>query len=156
MQKRKVFTGLDINLQESWLNGSNLYEARLEKANLWGAQLHGAFLAGAQLHGASSYPRKWDEPFETVINKRIGKQSDLSGAIYAGGLTQEAVDCMCNGLSDEAAKKLREGLEAHVGEPEIRDLPENSGADQGSYTKEEADQWIAEYKTALSAVSESG
>ena len=236
VQKRKVFTGLDINLQESWLNGSNLYEARLEKANLWGArlhgadlrgaqlhganlwgaqlhganlmdaqlhgaflrgaqlheayleaaqlhgadlrgaqlhgamlweaqlhgarlggaQLHGADLIGAQLHGASSYSSKWDESFETVINKRIDKESDLSRAIFAGGLTPEAVASIGKGLPDEDVKKLREGLEAHIGEPEIRDLPENSGADQGSYTKEEADQWIAEYKTALSAVSGSG
>ena len=79
-----------------------------------------------------------------------------SGAIYAGGLTQEAVASIGKGLTDEEAKKLRERLEAHIGPPEIRDLPENSGADQGSYTKEAVDQWIAEYKTALSAVSGGG
>ena len=52
VQKHKVFTECDINLQGSCLNRSNLGRARLEKANLRRAQLHGAHLVGAQLHGA--------------------------------------------------------------------------------------------------------
>ena len=72
VQEHKVFIGLDINLEGSWLNGSNLSRARLEKAvlrrtklqgadlrdarlhraSLWNTQLHWASLAGAQLHGA--------------------------------------------------------------------------------------------------------
>ncbi len=158
VQEHKVFTGLHINLQESWLNESNLNKARLEKANLRGAQLHGAHLEGAQLHGASCnliYP---DESFETVINRRIGEESDLSGVISAGGLTQEAVASIGKGLPDEDANELREKLKMHIGDAGSRvfGLPKNSGAHQGTYTKEAAAQWIAEYKTALSAVSESG
>ena len=52
VQKYKVFTGLDIKLQGSCLNGSNLRQARLEKAHLEGAQLQGARLEDAQLQGA--------------------------------------------------------------------------------------------------------
>ena len=52
VQEYEVFTGLNINLQGSCLNGSNLNKARLEKANLSEAQLHGVDLQGAQLHGA--------------------------------------------------------------------------------------------------------
>ena len=48
VQEHKVFTGLDINLEGSWLNGSNLAQARLEKADLWGAELHGASLLGGR------------------------------------------------------------------------------------------------------------
>ena len=120
------------------------------------AQLHEARLFEAQLRGASSYPQDLSEPFEAVINRGIGKQSDLPGTIFAGGLTPEALDCIGNGLPDEAANELREKLKAHINKSESDGLPENSGAAQGSYTKEEAAQWIAEYKTALSAVSESG
>ena len=246
VQKHEVFTGLNINLQGSCLNGSNLREARLEKANLFGAQLHGAHLSGAQLHGAhfegaqlhnailfdaqlhgailmnaqlhwahldraqlygahlegaqlygahlegaqlygahlegaqlygavlldaqlheailfgaglqgaSSDPRDLYEPFEAVINKRIGEQSDLSRVISAGGLTREAVASIGKGLPDEDAKKLREKLEAHIGKPESHELPENSGASIGAYTEEDAAQWIAEYKTAVSAVPGGG
>ena len=53
VQKHEVFTGRDINLQGSCLNGSNLSQARLEKANLRGAQLYRVDLIGAQLHGAN-------------------------------------------------------------------------------------------------------
>ncbi len=213
VQEHKVFRGLRIDLQKSWLNGSNLSRARLEKAVLAGAQLHGAQLRearlygaqlfeaqlhgaylvgaqlhgadlfraqlhgaylfeaqfhgtdllraqfheaqlrGAQLHGASSHLGDLDAPFETVINKRICKCSDLSGAVFAGGLTQEDVDSIGKGLPDEAANALRERLVAHIGRLESHELPENSGAIRGAYTKEDAAQWIAEYKTATSAVS---
>ena len=222
MQEHKVFTGLDINLQGSCLNGSNLRQARLEKANLRGAQLQGAHLwyahlhdaeliraqlhgadlqdaqlhgahlqeaqlhgadlqdaqlqgahledaqlygahledaqlheadlQDAQLHGAYSNPGDSAGPFEAVINERIGEESDLSGVISAGGLTREAVASIGKGLPDpyEDAKTLRAKLEAHIGPPEIRDLPESSGAIRGKYTEEDAAQWIAEYKTAVS------
>ena len=246
VQKHEVFTGLNINLQGSCLNGSNLREARLEKANLFGAKLHGALLIGVQLHGAhlggaqlheallfdaqlhgailmdaqlhwahldraqlhgahlnraqlygahlfgaqlygailegaqlhgavildaqlheanlfgaglsgaSSNPGDLYASFEAVINKRIGEESDLTGAISAGGLTPEAIDCIGKGLPDEEANELREKLKAHIGTPESRDLPKSRGAHQGTYTKEAAAQWIAEYKTALSAVSGGG
>ena len=152
VQKREVFTGLDINLQGSCLNGSNLNKARLEKAHLRGAQLHGADLTRAQLHGASSNDLKPPyEPFETVINGRICKDSDLTGAISAGGLAKEAIDCIGKGLPDEEANELREKLKAHIGDARSRefDLPKNSGATRGKYTAEDAAQWIAEYKTAL-------
>ena len=242
VQEYEVFTGLDIKLQGSCLNGSNLYKARLEKAHLFEAQLHGAHLREAQLHGADlwraqlheadlmqaqlhgaylrqaqlhgAYLRQaghgaylmqaqlqgaylWeaqlygadlteaqlqgaylmqaqlheadlteaqlhgassndlrspDEPFEAVINERIDKKSELTWVIFAGGLTPEDVASIGTGLLDEAAKKLRKRLEAHIGDAGSRvfGLPENSGADQGKYTKEEADQWIAEYKTVVS------
>ena len=216
VQEHQVFTGLYINLQESWLNGSDLGHARLENAvlrktklhgadlrdarlhgaSLWntqlpraylaGAQLHGADLMGAQLHGASlwhtqlpgaslwdarlheaelvgvqlhgafSQPKGWDEAFEESINGRIGKESDLSGAIFVGGLTQESVASIGTGLSEERTNLLRERLAAHIGKPASNELPENSGAITGAYTAEQAAQWIAEYKTATSAVSESG
>ncbi len=56
VQEHRVFTGLHINLQESWLNGSDLDQARLENAVLVRAQLYGALLAGAQLHEVSNNP----------------------------------------------------------------------------------------------------
>ena len=55
VQRRKVFTGLDINLEGSLLNGSNLSQARLEKAALARAELHGANLEGARLSGADLF-----------------------------------------------------------------------------------------------------
>ncbi len=216
VQEHKVFTGLDINLEGSWLNGSNLAQARLEKADLWeaelhgasllgarlhgahleGAQLHGAWLSGARLHGAYLVntqlhgahlletqlcgaelwntqlheARLWStdlrgvtsfqgypyDSFEVSINKRIGWESDLGSVIFAGGLTPEDVASIGTGLLDEDAKSLREKLKAHIKEEASHELPDNSGplgprSDPtiGAYTKEEADQWIAEYKTVV-------
>ena len=217
VQKRQVFAGLDINLQESWLKGSDFSQACLEKAvlvrvqlhgadladarlhgadltdaqlhgaTLGGAQLHGADLTGAQLHGASlmgarlpgailvgaqlheaaltgawlpgvasSSPGLLSRSFEAFINGRIDEESDLSRAIFAGGLTQEAVDSIGTGLSARGAISLRKELSAHIRKPASCRLPKDSGAMTGAYTKEKAAQWIAEYKTATSAMSGSG
>ena len=112
----------------------------------------------AQLHGASSEPGGVYSPFETVINERIGEPSDLSEAIFAGGLTREAVASIGTGLPDKAAKRLRAKLEAHIGKSASNKLPENSGGIMGAYTKEEAGRWIAAfaYEKALPAVPEIG
>ena len=142
------------DLRGAQLYGANLREAQLHGALLLEAQLHGTNLRGARLHGASSiYPGELDESFEAFINEQIGKQSDLSGSTFAGLLTPGDVASIGKGLPDEKAMKLRANLEAHIGRPESHELPENSGAIIGAYTKEEADQWIAEYKKALSAVA---
>ena len=216
VQKHKVFTGCDINLRGSWLNGSDLNCARLEGAILAGAQLHGAhliearlhgamlfdaqlhgahlrdaqlhgailvqaqlhgayligaqlygarladaqlhwaFLKGAQLRGATSDPKEGMWSFETAINERIDEESDLSIVAFAGGLTQEDVASIGTGLPEEEANGLRRRLKARISNMGIQEFLKNRNAIQGKYTKEEAAQWIAEYKTAMSAVSGSG
>ena len=146
------------DLRGAQLHGANLFGAQLHEADLRGAQLHGADLLGAQLHeadlrkaqlhGASSH-QDFHESFEAVINKRIGKQSDLSGAIFAGGLSRNDVASIERGLRDEIANELRAKLEAHIGKPASHELPKSRGAIVGAYTKEDAAQWIAEYKTGV-------
>ena len=73
--------------------------------SLAGAQLHGAQLGGRAaawgLWLPDGYP---NESSEAIINRQIGEQSDLTEVIFAGGLTQEALDCIGNGLPDEARK----------------------------------------------------
>ena len=108
-----------------------------------------------RLSGACIHPEEPNEPFEALINRRIGKRSEWSRAIFAGGLTQQALDySIGHGLSDEDAKELREKLKAHIGEPVSQDLPEKSDVITEPYTAADAAQWIAEYKTATSAVAE--
>ncbi len=53
VQEHKVFRGLQINLQGSWLNGADLGEARLQGAILTGAYLKKAKLNGAHLQRAN-------------------------------------------------------------------------------------------------------
>ena len=125
-------------------------------ANLWNVRLHEADLGKARLRGASSDLVDFSESFEALINKRIGKASDLAEAIFAGGLIPEDVDSIWKESSDVVANQLREKLKAHIGGQESHELPENSGAITGAYTKKKPPQWIAEYKAATSAVSGSG
>ena len=78
----------------------------------------------------------------------VNKESDLSGVIFEGGLTQKDVESIVEGLSDEKATELRERLEPHINRRASNQLPANSGAITGTYTAEEAERWIAEYKEA--------
>ena len=141
------------NLGNAQLYGANLMDARLYGASLGNAQLHDATLRDAHVHGASSLLKDFPEPFETFINSRIDKETDLYGAILCGGLTQEDIDSIGQqGLSDEAANRRRESMKKHFVKVQ-RVSPKSLeiwGAIVGKYTKEEADQWIAEYEAAMS------
>ena len=86
----------------------------------------------------------------------INKNSDLSGAIFAGGLSREDVESIVKDLSDEKARELRAKLEHHIGMPESNKLPEDSQAITGAYTKKEAEKWIAEYEEAMSEIPKAG
>lgn len=137
-------------LWQAQLHGALLWSAELPGALLSGAQFYGADLSGAQLRGASSHPEESYGSFEVVINRRIGKQSYLSEDIFAGRLTSEEAASIGTGLPEQAAEKLRAELQWPREQTGSQELQENNGAATGEYTKEEADQWIAEYKTAVS------
>ena len=83
----------------------------------------------------------------------IDKETDLSRVTF-DGIEQGGVDSLKEDLSPDRAEMLQTTLEYHIGKPLRRGLPENSGAITGTYTKEEAEQWIAEYKNAVSDLSE--
>ena len=136
------------NLRAVHLQGAYLWSAHLQGAMLWGTHLQGAYLEAARLQGVISQQALL--PFEEQIRSQIGKESDLSGVIFAGGLSQEELESLVGGLSDEEAKGLREKLIPHVGKRASHRLPKNSGAITGAYSAEEAEEWIAEYKKATS------
>ena len=142
-------------LMDARIQGADLMHAGLQGANLMNAQLQGANLSLAQLQGVSShtaYPHP-AEGFESTIINRIGEPSNLTGIIFAGGLKQEDLDTLCEGLSDDQAQALRKKLRSHVGKPANNELPENSGAvtapPSPPYTQEEAERWITEYNKAM-------
>ena len=144
------------NLTNAHLQGAKLWWARLQGTDLMNAQLQGASLVFAQSQGASlvftqlqGISRGVLKGFENQIGIRTSEASDLTEIIFSGGLKQEDLDALCEGLSAEKAQALREILRPHVGKPASNELPENSGAVIGTYTKEEAEQWIAEYQEAM-------
>ena len=134
------------HLQGAWLCEAHLQGADLTKTRLQGADLTKTHLQGAQSQVGVSHI------FSQCMRELIGQKSDLSGSIFEGGLSQEDVDSFVKDLSDEKANTLREKLTPHIGQPESNHLPEDSCAITGSYTKEEAEQWIAEYEQAMSEV----
>jgi len=159
---------------EACMPGANLGEAHLPGASLWGAHLPGADLSHAHLPGAD-FSRAHLQAAELVcadlrgagkdnwaaiklfadhMNELIGKESDLSEVVFEGGLSREDVDSLVKDLSDAKANELRSKLEPHVGRPKVLGVPENCGARLDAYSKEEAEQWIAEYNKAMSEVPE--
>ena len=152
-------------LFKAQLQGAILFKAQLQGANLDKTQLQGAFLFETQLQGAILFETQLQGvvsslyglsfmSFEDLIREQIGKETDLSTVIFAGGLSQESVESLVKDLPDEAANKLREKLTPHIDQLASNQLPENSYAITGSYTEEEAEQWIAEYEQAMSEVPE--
>ena len=163
------------NLGEARLQGANLWGTYLQGADLLGARLQGANLSGVHLQGVVGV-RHLPEDFQGELHQReaevrrslrepsrfanrlggsIGEESDLSGVTFAGGLTPKDVNSLVEGLSDEKADNLRERLEPHIGQSASNELPENSGAIiKPPYTKEKAEQWIAENKVAMSEFPE--
>lgn len=246
VQDHTIFSGLHINLRESWLNGADLPGARLKKvdltqahlkrtnlrrarlqgaildearlhgadlieaylqeaslrnsylqialldaaklqcANLAGARLRGAVLSSAYMHRAIFFDMSAGgaelqgailqrtalheadlrraqlqgvggnlmpgDTFARRMRRSIGRDCDLSLAIFEGGLRQNDLNALVRGLSDETANTLREELKRHIGKPRSHQLPEDSGAITGTYTEDEAEQWIAEYEEAMSEV----
>ena len=152
-EARLVGTGLQgANLDEARLQGADFERAQLQGANLYKAQLHETYLKEADLRGSRSGDRHrhlWTS-FEDRIRESIGKEADLSGIIFAGGLHRRDIDS----LFGDRQSHLRKNLEWHVGKSASNEPPEHSGAITGSYTKEEAEKWIAEYKEAMSEVPE--
>ena len=144
------------HLQAAYLGDVGLQAAYLVNAQLQGAHLSfvyllGASLSKANLQGARKQSWTSSTPFADRIRMSIGQETDLS-KLWFGSIEQKAVDCFVEGLSDDKATLIRECLRPYIGKPRIHQLPEDSGAIIGSYTEEEAEQWIAEYEKAMSEV----
>ena len=148
------------SFDEAHLQGTILNDAHLQGASLIGAHLQEASLIETDLRGARSHESPHERTqtmreltegsdFKQVIMRLSGQESDLSGAIFEGGLSQKDCDSFVKDLSDEIAEELRKNLAPHIGKPKSNKLPKDSCATTGSYTKEEAKKWIAEYKQAV-------
>ena len=130
------------------LQGADLMGAQLQGAELSAAQLQGANLSAAQLQGVDAVKFSFT-PFEERIRGRTNQNSCFSSAVFEGGLSEESVDNLVEGLDNEEANRLREGLTPHIGLPESFELREDRGAATGIYTEEEAARWIVEYQNAM-------
>ena len=157
---------LGVNLQGAdlggvYLRGANLRYAKLQGSNLYKSKMQAVDVRDAELNGANSHQRS--SSFEENMRSSIEENQDLSGVVFAGGLSQgdvktsvevllaDSEETLRDKLADHA-KTLRDKLAPHIGQPETNQLPEGSQAVTGTYTEEEAEEWIAEYKKAMSDV----
>ena len=158
LQEAKLFVAQmqGTTLTGAQMQGATLTGAQMQGATLTGAQMQGATLTGAQMQGIVRDEWLAHVSFEDCIRNQVGKKTDfyLSKVIFSGGLSQGDVNSLVKDLSDEKANKLREKLTPHIDQPESNQLPENSDVSIDSYTKKDAEQWIAEYKKAMSEVPE--
>ena len=142
-------------LQGTFLGETGLQGTDLSEAHLQGAYLNKPYLQDAIFYNTDMRGACWQEPlflpFAQRVRGAIGEETDLSTVIFSGGLSQKNVDDLVKGLSDEKAEELRRDLEYHIGQPQNNELPGHN-AITGSYTEEEAEQWIAEYEEAISEV----
>ena len=137
------------SLVEASLQGAVLTSAHLQGSNLCQARLQGTNLNQACLQGI--HYKDNTMPFSERIRAQIGIESEWDIAIFAGGLSREDVDSLVEGLPNENLKGLlRERLRPHIDREVSYRLPEKSNAITKPYTKEEAEQWIAEYEAAMS------
>ena len=98
------------------------------------------------MQGSTNYLTKMSS-FEFRIRAGIGRESDLSGVTFAGGLNRESMDSLVEGLSDKSRERLWGKLAPHIGRPASHEPPED--AITGAYTAAEAERWIAEYEEAM-------
>ena len=116
-------------------------------------------LQASAFHGVSSEPLVLAS-FEERIHDRADKESDFSGVIFSGGVTQEllaevkeALERASRLFSDPDFKeKVIRGLESEIGQPESHTPPKEVIA--GSYGKEDAARWMREFREAMAKVPE--
>ena len=140
------------NLDNVRLPGSMLSEVCLQGTSLSLVYLQEAILDRVDLRGAGTGDWSSSMTFAERIRNSIGKESNLSGVFFSGGIDRNIVDRFCENCSGEDERSLRQGLEHHINKQVSHEPPEKSGAITGTYTKEEAEKWIAEYEKAMSEV----
>ena len=138
-------------LRGTQFQGANLSGAHLQGSLLPRAQFQGANLSGTDMRGASNQGNL-SYPFALRMRKGIGGTDALAGATFEGDLSEEDMASLVEGLSDEKVTELRELLTPHIGRL-ASNQPPNS-AITGTYTAEEAEQWIAEYEEVMSIFNE--
>ena len=150
-------------LRDAQFQGALLTNAQFQGALLMNAQFQGAWLRNAQFQGCvSDGPTQWNDSFSKQIMQRVGKDAELSGAIFAGGIQQEDLYRMVEELghieemSHEELDEFRNVMAEHVDKPERRGadaIPEQfrGNVALGAYTEAEAKQWIASYEESMKA-----
>ena len=89
------------------------------------------------------------------MKNRVGGGSDLDGIIFEGELNPQKVESLTSNicLLVRKANELRDEADSRMlASRQVMNYQKTAGAITGTYTAEEAEQWIAEYEKAMSEV----
>ncbi len=145
-------------LQCADLRGADLTKAHFLAADLTCATMQAALLNETSLVGADLFLSHLDgvtctksdgKDFGAIVRSRIGKDADLSKAMFHGGITIEDVKDSVETLSRESSERIRRKLDSHIGKASANIPPEEFDATVGSYGSPSAEEWIEEFKKDL-------
>ena len=172
LQKADLYSAQmrDAILEGAQMQDAVLAEAQMQKAVLRGAQMQGAILEGAQMQKAVLTEAQMQGAMlsGTYLQSAMLRGAQMQGAVllrtYLQGAILEGAQMQgvasYGDISASFEKRIREriakesDLAGAISEDQsIQELMR--GATTGSYTSEEAEKWIAEYKEAMSEVSPS-
>lgn len=142
------------NLGRARMRGANLSDAKLQFANLALVQFQGSLIGNSQMQEAHLHKAQFQGvrceddvgSFEDLVMRSIGQESDLSWAVFSGGLESHDLDRLVEDLPDDEARKMRTNMAPHMFLPRSGQLPMDCEAVIGSYTEREAKDWIVEHQ----------
>ena len=89
---------------------------------------------------------------EIISGDQIDKEKEVSGAIFAGEIAKVAEGGLILNHRNEAYEWMRNQMNCEIcwnnsiDQPISNESPEDSGAITGAYTKEDAEEWIADIR----------
>ncbi len=130
-------------LCRSHWEGADLSNAKLQGTDLKEVQFQGATFDNTAFHGVHSDGEYFDTTmdFRAAIRRRIDQQTDESNVTFSGGISQETVEELTGALGSVFSERLKNQLKRHVGRQRSNRPPE--GVVMGTYTRAEAEAWIA-------------
>ena len=148
------------------LQCANLSGAQCQGASIYGAQMHETKLHSARFHGAKEWidyvadshrpegaPTEEEDSklgsripgFAERIRASVGTQSQINCATFGGGMSAEMIDRLAASLTTEHEDQFRQRMQSHVLNPPRHRPTDGCGIGTGSYSAEEAEQWIRDY-----------
>ena len=141
------------------LRGSDISEAKLVSADLTCVQLQGSFVSNVNMAEAEMFlcdlrgtqRRKANgcevrHSFSSCISDYSEKDADISNIIFGGGITREYVNHVLSLQLERLGGQWKLKITKHIDMPKVHEMPEDHDVQLGSYTKEDAKQWILEYE----------
>ena len=154
------------HLYASDCRGAHFTAVNLQCAQLFLTDFRGAALNGMRCQSADLFHCKFGgataiyshNKFETLINNGIGQKSEINKFILYGSITNDQAEKIMKSIPNKEVDDFRAQILPHIDKKSPSKLtPEEiklRRIDLSAYSKEEAEQWIAEYKEATDEISE--